>query len=71
MPVLDGKHLTEQGEGEALLAMILYPTLKSRDEARERGRLRMKRATMLAELAPAVPGTTRAALTPDGILPVS
>ncbi|MER2251858.1 hypothetical protein ABS772_18225 [Methylorubrum podarium] len=71
MPVFDAKNLTEQGDGEAFLAMILHATPKARDEARERGRMRLERATMLAELAPAVPGATLAAVTPAEILPVT
>lgn len=71
MPVFDAKNLTEQVDGEALLAMILHATPKARDEARERGRMRLERATMLAELAPAVPGATLAAVTPAEILPVT
>ncbi|MEH3116697.1 MAG: hypothetical protein PGN25_03580 [Methylorubrum populi] len=65
MPVFDGKNLTTQDDGEARLAMILHPGLEAQEEARERGRLRLERATMLAELALALPGTT---LTPlDGL----
>lgn len=71
MPVFDGKHLTEQSEGEAMLAMILHPTPKARAAARERGRMRLEVATMLPELAPSVPGTTLATLRPDKIQPVT
>lgn len=70
MPIFDGKYLSERGETEAL-AMILRPTPKAREEARERGRMRIEQATMLAELAPAVPGTTLAALTPADVQPVT
>ncbi|CAO4152113.1 hypothetical protein [Methylorubrum extorquens] len=70
MPVFDGKYLTEHGESEALLAMILRPTPKAREEALERGRMRLERATMLAELVPAVPGTTLACVKRADILPV-
>ena len=71
MPVFEAKNLTEQGDGEALLAMILHAAPKAREEARERGRMRLERASMLAELAPAVPGSTLAALTPADIAPVT
>ncbi|AMB43274.1 MULTISPECIES: hypothetical protein [Methylobacteriaceae] len=71
MPVFDGKYLTEQGEGEALLAMVLRPTPTAQEEARARGRMRIERATMLAELVPAVPGTTLGALKRVDILPVN
>ncbi|CAO4178636.1 hypothetical protein [Methylorubrum populi] len=71
MPVFDGKHLTTSDDGETLLALILHPTQKAREEARERGRLRAERATKLAELSPALPGTTLAAVTPLDILPAN
>lgn len=71
MPVFDGKNLTAQDEGEMVLAMILHPTQGAREKARDRGRMRLERATMLAELAPALPGTTLASLTPVDVLPVS
>ncbi|KQQ25398.1 hypothetical protein ASF53_22225 [Methylobacterium sp. Leaf123] len=71
MPVFDAKYLTEHGESETILAMILRPTPKAREEARERGRMRIERASMLAELAPAVPGTTLASLKRADILPVT
>lgn len=71
MPVFDAKSLTEQGDGEVLLAMILHATPRARDEARERGRMSAERATMLAEIDPAVPGTTLGAVTPAEILPVT
>lgn len=71
MPIFDTKYLTAQDEGETLLAMVLHPTREAREEARERGRMRLERATMLAELAPALPGTTLAALTPTDVLPVN
>lgn len=63
MPVFDSKNLPTQDEDEALLARILHQTPSDREEARRRGRARIERATMLAELAPALPGTTLAALT--------
>ena len=71
MPVFDGKNLTNQDDGEALLALILYPSREVREEARERGRMRAERASMLAEIAPAVPGTTLSPITPRNILPVT
>lgn len=58
MPVFEAKHLTNQDDDLALLAMILHPTAAARDEARERGRARLERATMLAELVPTLPGST-------------
>lgn len=63
MPVFDAKNLSSENEERNLLASILHPTPAARDRARERGRVRIERATMLAELAPATPGTTLAALT--------
>lgn len=71
MPVFDAKSLTEQGNGEVFLAMVLHATPKARDAARERGRMRVERATMLAESAPVVPGATLAALTPAEVVPVT
>lgn len=55
MPVFDGKNLSVQDEGDALLAMILHATPSARDAAREHGRLRIERATMLPEAAPPAP----------------
>ncbi|SFL36775.1 hypothetical protein [Methylorubrum salsuginis] len=63
MPVFDAKNLPHRDEDLNLLATILHPTPAAREQARERGRARIERATMLAELAPALPGTTLAALT--------
>lgn len=71
MPVFDGKHLTERCEDEAFLAMVLHATPKARADARERGRMRVERASMRSELTPAVPGTRRACPTPSAILPVT
>lgn len=70
MPVFDAKNLTIQDEDEALLAMILHPTAAARDEARERGRARIERATMLAELVPSLPGTTLASVAVHERVPV-
>ncbi len=61
MPVFDAKNLPHRDEDLNLLATILHPTPAAREQARERGRARIERATMLAELAPALPGTTLAA----------
>lgn len=69
MPVFDAKNLPNQDEDRNLLALILHPTPTAREQARERGRARIERATMLAELAPAVPGTTLAALTVQDVVP--
>lgn len=69
MPVFESKNLLTQDEDRNLLAMILHPTPAAREQARERGRTRIERATMLAELAPAVPGTTLAALTGQNAVP--
>ena len=63
MPVFDAKNLPDQDEELTLLATILHPTPAAHEQARERGRARIERATMLAELAPALPGTTLASLT--------
>lgn len=71
MPVFEAKNLTTHDEGDAFLAAILHPSREAQTEARERGRLRIERATMLAELAPALPGTTLAALTPCDAVPAS
>jgi hypothetical protein len=71
MPVFDAKKLTEQRDGETLLAMILYATPKAREEARERGRVRAERATMLAETAPSAPGATIGGLRPIEVLPAT
>lgn len=71
MPVFDARNLTEQCNGEALLAMMLHATPKAREEARERGRMRLERATMLAETAPVVPGATLAALRPTEVAPAT
>lgn len=71
MPVFDGRNLTEQCEDEALLAMVLYPTSKARDEARARGRMRVERATMVPGRVQAVPGTRRPAAPPVVTLPVT
>ncbi|WP_238225796.1 hypothetical protein [Methylorubrum aminovorans] len=51
--------------------MILHATPKAREEARERGRMRLERATMLAETAPVVPGATLAALRPTEVAPAT
>ena len=71
MPVFDAKRLTEQGDGEVLLATILHATPRARDEARARGRMRAERATMLAERESAASGAGLAAVTPVVILPVT
>jgi hypothetical protein len=71
MPVFDAKNLTEQSDSEALLAMMLHATPKAREEARERGRMRLERATMLAEASPVVPGATLAALRPTEVAPAT
>ncbi len=63
MPIFDAKNLPQHDEDLNRLAAILHPTPAAREQARERGRARLERATMLAELAPALPGTTLAALT--------
>lgn len=69
MPVFDAKNLPIHDEDQDILALILHPTPAARDQARERGRARIERTTMLAELAPAIPGTTLATLTVRDIAP--
>lgn len=69
MPVFDAKNLPTQDEDLNRLATLLHPTPAAREQARERGRARIERATMLAELAPALPGTTLAALTVRDAVP--
>ncbi|UGB26087.1 hypothetical protein LPC10_00075 [Methylorubrum sp. B1-46] len=71
MPVFDARNLTEHCKGEALLAMMLHATPKAREEARERGRMRLERGTMLAEAAPDLPGAPLAALRPTEVAPVT
>ncbi len=71
MPVFDGKNLSVQDDGDALLAMILHATPSARDAARERGRLRIERATMLPEAAAPAPPKKRRSLKPAEITPVN
>ncbi|MFC7662281.1 hypothetical protein ACFQWF_04535 [Methylorubrum suomiense] len=68
MPIFEAKNLPAHDEDSDVLALILHPTPAAR-EARERGRARIERTTMLAELAPAVPGTTLATFNARDIAP--
>ncbi len=49
MPIFDAKNLPQHDEDLNRLATILHPTPAAREQARERGRARLERATMLAE----------------------
>lgn len=69
MPIFEAKNLPAHDEDLDVLALILHPTPAAREEARERGRARIERTTMLAELAPAVPGTTLATFNARNIAP--
>ncbi|KQT53332.1 hypothetical protein ASG52_04170 [Methylobacterium sp. Leaf456] len=71
MPIFDAKNLPHHDDDLNVLATILHPTPVALEQARERGRARLERATMLAELAPALPGTTLAALTMRDAVPAA
>lgn len=71
MPVFDEKNFSLQEDGEATLAMILHATPAARDEARERGRLRLERATMLAERNPPAPAKRPSAATSADLHPAT
>ncbi|WP_245421677.1 hypothetical protein [Methylobacterium sp. B4] len=60
-----------QDDGDALLAMILHAAPSARDAARERGRLRIERATMLPEAAAPAPPEKPRSLKPAEITPVN
>lgn len=71
MPVFDEKNFSLPEDGEATLAMILHATPAARDEARERGQLRLERATMLAERNPPAPAKRPNAVTSADLHPAT